>query len=113
MLSFTALLTKSAVKGASKATSLKVGDVVKPALRSDGGKGLVLVLGRVTHADGKYASKKNPLALTVAIETTEGEKVTETLTVTDADGCHLGGAERAEVEAMIASIKTMTVTEIK
>ena len=112
MLSFTALLNRNTVKGAVKASSLKVGDVIKAGLRSDGGKGLVLVLGRVTHEDGTYASKKNPVTVTVAIKTAEGE-TSETLNVTDADGCHLGEANRGDVEAMIKAIVTMTVTEIK
>jgi hypothetical protein len=112
MLSFTALLNRNTVKGAVKASSLKVGDEIKPSLRSDGGKGLVLVVGRVTHEDGTYASKKNPVNLTVAIKTAKGE-TSETLTVTDADGCHLGEVVKADVEDMIEAVTSMTVTEIK
>ena len=112
MLSFASLLNRTSVKGVSKATSLKVGDSIKPSLRSDGGKGLVLVVGRVTHEDGKYASKKNPVNLTVSITTAEGE-TSQTLNITDADGMHLGDVNRSDVEAMIKAITSMTVTEIK
>jgi hypothetical protein len=112
MLNFASLLNK-ANKPASKAGFLAVGDVVTPSIRSDGGKGLVLKLGRVCHSDKSYASKKNPISLTVEIKTKAGETTTEVLSVTDADGCHLGTAERSEVEAMLAQIDTMTVKEIK
>ena len=113
MLNFSALLKGKTEKAGQKAGFIKVGDVVTPSLRSDGGKGLVLKIGRVAHADGSYASKKNPLSVTLEIKEKGGETSTQTLAVTDADGCHLGVADRAEVEAMLATIETMTVKEIK
>ena len=112
MLNFTSLLSKAS-KSPTKVAFLCVGDSIKPTIRSNGGTGLVLVLGRIGHADGSYGSKKNPVSLTVEMKTKDGETQTETLCVTDADGVHLGTATRSEVEAMIASIASMTVKEIK
>ena len=112
-LNFSALLNKTTSKGATKATVLKEGDVVHPTVRSDGGHGFVLKLGRVVNASGTYASKKNPINITVEILSKDGEKDTQTLAVTDADGVHLGVTDRVEIDKMLASIESMTIKEIK
>ena len=95
-----------------KAASIRIGDLIKPALRSDGGEGFVMRIGRVMR-DGAYASRKNPIQLTVKIQTKDGQEKEETLPVTDADGVHLGKVNKAEVEAMLAEISRMEVVEIK
>ena len=102
--------TKSTSKG--KAGALKVGDLIKHSLRSDGGEGFVMKVGRVMRGE-TYASRKNPIQLTVKILTKDGQETVETLPVTDADGVHLGRVSKAEVEAMLAEIKQMQVVEIK
>ena len=102
--------TKSTTKG--KAGALKVGDLIKPSLRSDGGEGFVMRIGRVMRGE-TYASRKNPIQLTVKIQTKDGQEKEETLPVTDADGVHLGKVNKAEVEAMLAEISRMEVVEIK
>jgi len=95
----------------AKAGVLAVGQTIRLHTRNDGNGGLVLVLGRIMR-DGKYASKKNPIAVTLDLTTKEGT-TSETLSVTDADGVHLGAADKAAVETMIKSLVKVVVKEIK
>lgn len=111
-MNFSSLLKTTSAPAAKGGNTLVVGSVIHPRLRSDGGKGLVLVLGRVTR-NGAYASRKNPISLTVKIEDLSGKHTTETFCVTDADGVHLGAVNRKQIEETLAQISNMTVTEVK
>ena len=106
---FSAFISRNQAKAG--AGVLAVGQTIKLHTRNDGNGGLVLVLGRIMR-DGKYASKKNPIAVTLDLTTKEGT-TSETLSVTDADGVHLGAADKAAVEALISTLTRVVVKEIK
>jgi len=111
---FSALLKKSA-KVSGKGL-LAVGAEVSPKVRGDGGGGIVLVLGRMGIQEGttvRYGSKKAPLTVTCEIVAKDGKKETEVFQVPYADGVRLGKVDAAEVNAIVANIKSITIKEIK
>jgi len=110
ILMFEAFLRPSP-KGGKKA--LKVGDHLALSTRSNGSTGWVLVLGLCKHADGEYPSRKRPIRVRLQYTAKDGSLTEGTLSVTDADGVHLAqGANLAEVQALIASLKDVKVLEL-
>lgn len=91
---------------------VQVGDHLVLSLRSNGSTGWVLVLGLIRKADGTYASSRSPVQVRCRFTTHGGVVSEETLCVTDADGVHLADSSLAEVKALIASLKDVTVLSL-
>jgi len=113
-MNFLNLVGAKAGKASKAAGSLKAGDLVEGfGLRGDGGRGLVLKLGRLTHSDGSYGSRKNPVKLVVDVLYRDGRTEQQRFDVVAANGVHLGEAVRSEVEGFVGSVKSFRVVSVE
>ena len=92
---------------------LKKGDTIHLKIRSDGGKGWALVLGRITVGENKYASKVAPLMVTLKITDKEGKTTTSSYMVKDSDSTHLGQVDKAELDATLSKVDKCVLKSIE